>query len=182
MIGASTFSSSGEIQFLYNSTLADYDTLLYSESGSYSDPSDPNWGTAAAEVLIGGGIGAGGFFFSGPLGFATTIAGAGVGLAFSQVVLTPTPTPPATPPVPTPPPSVPVPPPTQNGFENLIINGNNNTIIKNLNGNTINGSFNPTIGSVSGTVAATATPEPSTTILFALGLGCCAAARLRRRG
>jgi hypothetical protein len=121
-----------------------------------------------------------GFFISGPGGFATTIAGAGAGLAFSNVVRGPGPQPPPNPQQPPPPQQVPVPPPNRDGGETIIINGSNNTLFKGGEKINIRGSFNNS-GTVTGTV--TSIPQPASFVLTVgglLGLASLRAVRRRR--
>ncbi len=178
-VGSLPFTSSGTMSWLYSSTLNDYSQMTYLETGA------DGWGTAAAEILVGGGIGALGFFLTPAVGITTTIAGAGVGLAASNVAMGPGPGTPPTPTTPTPPQSVPIPPPATPGKETIIINGANNNVFKNIGGNngniTINGNVNSN-GTATGNVTVSGIPEPASAILCSVGLMALAGiSRLRRR-
>jgi hypothetical protein len=177
-VGPLPFTSSGTMQWVFDSTLNDYTEMTYLETGT------DGWGTATAEVLVGGGIGALGFFATPAVGITTSIAGAAAGLAFSNVALGPGPAPPPTPATPMPPATVPIPPPGQPGKETIIINGANNQVFKNIgnnNGNiTINGNVNSN-GTATGNVTVSGIPEPASAILTSAGLMVLAALSLLRR-
>jgi hypothetical protein len=177
-VGSLPFTSSGTMQWVFDSTLNDYTEMTYLETGT------DGWGTATAEVLVGGGIGALGFFATPAVGITTSIAGAAAGLAFSNVALGPGPAPPPTPVTPMPPATVPIPPPGQPGKETIIINGANNQVFKNIgnnNGNiTINGNVNSN-GTATGNVTVSGIPEPASAILTSAGLMALAALSLLRR-